>query len=134
MFIAKQDNLIVSAANTQAELEEKVKGLKNVQIEETNIQYEFYLGDYIPADQVSEKEKESVAKLKMTPRDFLLSVINLGATWKGIKQLMDTNAQVAIELQFCNHVYRGNPLLDQFCEQFGISTEQLDTLFKNKGF
>ena len=68
--------------------------------------------------------------LKMTPRDFLLAITNMGVEWTAIKALMDSNPQVAIELQFCNHVYRGNPLLDQLAGQFGVTPEQLDNLFK----
>ena len=57
----------------------------------------------------------------------------MGVEWTAIKALMDNNPQVAIELQFCNNVYRGNPLLDQLCGQFNITSEQLDELFKAKG-
>ena len=71
--------------------------------------------------------------LKMTPRDFLLAITNMGVEWTAIKALMDSNPQVAIELQFCNNVYRGNPLLDQLCGQFNVTSEQLDELFKAKG-
>ena len=46
---------------------------------------------------------------------------------------MNNNSQVAIELQFRNNVYRGNPLLDQLCGQFNVTSEQLDELFKAKG-
>ena len=134
MFIVRQNDSIVLTGDSREALEKAALLMSNINIEETDIDYQNVGGEYVTSKVAREKEKESVAQLKMTPRDFLLSVINLGATWEGIKQLMDTNAQVAIELQFCNHVYRGNPLLDQFCEQFGISSEQLDTLFKNKGF
>lgn len=79
------------------------------------------------------EEKKRVAMLKMTPRDFLLAITNMGVEWTAIKALMDSNPQVAIELQFCNNVYRGNPLLDQLCGQFNITSEQLDELFKAKG-
>lgn len=72
--------------------------------------------------------------LKMTPRDFLLACTQkFGIEWSKLKELIDTNAQVAIELQFCNHVYRGNPLLDQLAGQFGVTPKQLDELFKTKG-
>lgn len=80
-----------------------------------------------------QEEKKRVAMLKMTPRDFLLAITGMGVDFAKIKELMATNPQVEIELNYCNYVYRGNALLDQLCGQFGITTAQLDELFKNKG-
>lgn len=80
-----------------------------------------------------QEEKKRVAMLKMTPRDFLLAITGMGVDFAKIKELMATNPQVEIELNYCNYVYRGNALLDQLCGQFGITTAQLDELFKTKG-
>lgn len=79
------------------------------------------------------EEKKRVAMLRMTPRDFLLAITQMGVDFAKIKELMATNPQVEIELNYCNYVYRGNALLDQLCGQFGITTAQLDELFKTKG-
>ena len=84
-------------------------------------------------EELSQREKERIAMLKMTPRDFLLAVVNMGVDYLKIKELMSSNPQVEIELQYCNNVYRGNPLLDQLCGNFGVTAEQLDELFKAKG-
>lgn len=78
------------------------------------------------------EEKKRVAMLKMTPRDFLLAITQMGVDFAKIKELMAANPQVEIELNYCNYVYRGNALLDQLCGQFGITTAQLDELFKSK--
>lgn len=80
-----------------------------------------------------QEEKKRVAMLRMTPRDFLLAITGMGVDFAKIKELMATNPQVEIELNYCNYVYRGNALLDQLCGQFGITTAQLDELFKTKG-
>ena len=80
------------------------------------------------------EEKERVAMLKMTPREFLLAIVEMGVDYSKIKELMSANPRVEIEMQYCNFVYRGNPLLDKLCGQFGVTTEQLDELFKAKGF
>lgn len=80
------------------------------------------------------EEKERVARLKMTPREFLLAIVEMGVDYSKIKELMAANSQVEIELQYCSFVYRGNPLLDKLCGQFDVTTEQLDELFKAKGF
>ena len=133
MFIAKQNDLIVLTGDSREALEKATLLMPNITIEETDIEYVNVGGKYVTPEVAIEKEKERVAMLKMTPRDFLLAITNMGVEWTAIKALMDSNPQVAIELQFCNNVYRGNPLLDQLCGQFNITSEQLDELFKAKG-
>lgn len=133
MFIAKQNDLIVLTGDSREALESATLLMPNITIEETDIEYVNVGGEYVTPEVAIEKEKERVAMLKMTPRDFLLAITNMGVEWTAIKALMDSNPQVAIELQFCNNVYRGNPLLDQLCGQFNITSEQLDELFKAKG-
>ena len=133
MFIAKQNDLIVLTGDNREALEKATLLMPNITIEETDIEYVNVGGEYVTPEVAIEKEKERVAMLKMTPRDFLLAITNMGVEWTAIKALMDSNPQVAIELQFCNNVYRGNPLLDQLCGQFNITSKQLDELFKAKG-
>lgn len=131
MFIARQGELIVLTDTTRENLERRTIMMSNITIEETDIDYQLVSGEYVTPEVAVQKEEERVAMLKMTPRDFLLACTQkLGIEWSKLKELMDTNAQVAIELQFCNHVYRGNPLLDQLAGQFGVTSEQLDNLFK----
>ena len=133
MYIAKQNDLIVLTGDSREALEKATLLMPNITIEETDIEYVNVSGKYVTPEVAIEKEKERVAMLKMTPRDFLLAITNMGVEWTAIKALMDSNPQVAIELQFCNNVYRGNPLLDQLCGQFNVTSEQLDELFKAKG-
>ena len=133
MYIARQNDLIVLTGDSRETLEKATLLMPNITIEETDIEYVNVGGEYVTPEVAIEKEKERVAMLKMTPRDFLLAITNMGVEWTAIKALMDSNPQVAIELQFCNNVYRGNPLLDQLCGQFNVTSEQLDELFKAKG-
>ena len=133
MFIAKQNDLIVLTGDSREALEKATLLMPNITIEKSDIEYVNVNGEYVTPEVAIEKEKERVAMLKMTPRDFLLAITNMGVEWSAIKALMDSNPQVAIELQFCNNVYRGNPLLDQLCGQFNVTSEQLDELFKAKG-
>ena len=131
MFIARQGDLIVQLADTKEELEKKVEFCPNCAIEETDVKYTMVGGKILTPEEVEQKEKERVAMLKMTPRDFLLACTQkLGIKWADLKALMDTNEQVAIELQFCNFVYRGNELLDKLCGNFGVTSGQLDNLYK----
>ena len=133
MYIARQNDLIVLTGDNREALEKATLLMPNIAIEKTDIEYVNVGGKYVTPEVAIEKEKERVAMLKMTPRDFLLAITNMGVEWTAIKALMDSNPQVAIELQFCNNVYRGNPLLDQLCGQFNVTSEQLDELFKAKG-
>ena len=133
MYIARQNDLIVLTGDSREALEKATLLMPNITIEETDIEYVNIGGKYVTPEVAIEKEKERVAMLKMTPRDFLLAITSMGVEWTAIKALMDSNPQVAIELQFCNNVYRGNPLLDQLCGQFNVTSEQLDELFKAKG-
>lgn len=133
MYIAKQNDLIVLTGDSIEALEKATLLMPNITIEKTDIEYVNVGGEYVTPEVAIEKGKERVAMLKMTPRDFLLAITDMGVEWTAIKALMDSNPQVAIELQFCNHVYRGNPLLDQLAGQFGVTPKQLDELFKAKG-
>lgn len=131
MFIARQGEHIALTDTTRENLERRTIMMPNITIEETDIDYQLVGGEYVTPEVAVQKEKERVAKLKMTPRVFLLACTQkLGVEWSKLKELMDTNTQVAIELQFCNYVHRDNPLLDQLAEQFGVTSEQLDNLFK----
>ena len=111
-------------------------GMIELDVQQSDIDGLWYLKDKCPMKTDEEKEleeKKRVAKLKMTPRDFLLAITQMGVDFAKIKELMASNPQVEIELNYCNYVYRGNALLDQLCGQFGITTTQLDELFKSKG-
>lgn len=110
-------------------------GMTELDVQQSDIDNSWYLVDKCPMktnEQKEQEEKKRVAMLKMTPRDFLLAITGMGVDFAKIKELMATNPQVEIELNYCNYVYRGNALLDQLCGQFGITTTQLDELFKTK--
>ena len=131
MFIARQGDIIVITDTKRENLEKRTILMPNITIEKTDVDYQLVGGEYVTPEVAVQKEKERVAMLKMTPRDFLLACTQkLGIEWSKLKELMDNNAQVANELKFCKHVYRGNPLLDQLAGQFGVTSEQLDNLFK----
>lgn len=111
-------------------------GMIELDVQQSDVDNSWYLVDKCPMktdEQKELEEKKRVAMLKMTPRDFLLAITGMGVDFAKIKELMATNPQVEIELNYCNYVYRGNALLDQLCGQFGITTAQLDELFKTKG-
>ena len=77
-----------------------------------------------------QKERERVAMLHMTPLDFLKAIIKMGISYDTIKGIMEANPEVDMEMKYCQNVYRGHPMVNQFATQFGVSQEQLDYIFK----
>lgn len=110
----------------------KKAGFVEFDVEQSEVDSNWYLAEKCPhytEEELAQKEKERIALLKMTPRDFLLAITSMGIDWADIKALMSQNPQVEIELNYCQYVYRGNPLLDDLCGNFGVTPEQLDELF-----
>lgn len=139
MFYIELDGNIVLFSESREEITNTVNRYtpqyQGLEIKETDRPIvDFQFADTIEYDmEKDKKEKERIAMLKMTPLDFLKAIQSLGVSYQQIKALCDANDQVDMELRFCNHVYRGNPLLDQLASQFGVTSAQLDTLFETYG-
>ena len=55
----------------------------------------------------------------------------LGVSYFGkIKPLVESNPQAQLEWELCVKLERSNPLLDSMAGQLGVTSEQLDGLFK----
>lgn len=78
----------------------------------------------------AQAEAERVAKLKCTKRVFALMLQELGISYTQLKELISTNEQAQLEWDLCVELERSNPLLDIMAGQLGITSEQLDGLFK----
>ena len=76
------------------------------------------------------KEKERIGNLYLTPRDFLIALMGFGVKFSDVEALLAQNEQARLELNYCQYVYRGSPLLDALCGVFGLSSEQLDEIFE----
>lgn len=76
------------------------------------------------------QEKERIANLTCTKRVFALMLQELGITYTMLKQLIATNEQAQLEWDLCVELERQNPLLDVMALQLGITSEQLDGLFR----
>lgn len=77
------------------------------------------------------KEKERVANLECTKRVFVLMLERLGIDY--FNQLLpeiEANRQARLEWELCVQLQRKNPLLDQIALRFGVTSAQLDILFK----
>ena len=68
-------------------------------------------------------------RARMTPREFILALLNRGVTREQIEELIKSNQQVWAELNYATYIERKNPLLDALCSQFGLTPEDVDELF-----
>jgi hypothetical protein len=131
--------------NGAGQCRQLTKGVENIEVSEEL--YNAYIGaptKYIYSEgkiienpnyetERLEEEAKRIAMLKMTPLDFIKALEEVGVSYAQIKELCNTNEEVEKQLRFCNHVYRGNPLLDKLCGSFNVTTEQLNELFKKYG-
>lgn len=80
------------------------------------------------------KEKERIAKLKLTKREVFLGLYQAkGVTPDQIKAQI-TDPAALIEFEYANDYYRGNPLIDIVGAQLGITPEQLDKFFETNDY
>ncbi len=70
MFIAKNNDLIILAKETREELEQALQLMVYTSIEETDIDYQFYGGEYLTPEEIEVKERERLDALSMTRSDF----------------------------------------------------------------
>lgn len=66
---------------------------------------------------------------KMTPREFILKLMEKGITRQQLEDLINENDRVWAELNYATEINRANPLLDQLCGQFGLTSSDVDELF-----
>jgi hypothetical protein len=104
-------------------------------VEQTELEYVLNGEEYVLKDEAweaeqAQKEAERIAKLTCTKRVFALMLQELGITYTMLKELIATNEQAQLEWDLCVELERQNPLLDVMAMQLGITSEQLDGLFR----
>ena len=130
MFIAKNNDLIILARDTREELENDLEFIIYTSIEETEENYELYDGSYLTEEEIAEKERERIGELQVTKRVFALALQQLGISYTQLKELIATSEQAQLEWDLCVELQRKNPLLDIMAAQMGITSEQLDYIFR----
>ena len=83
MFIAKNEDLIILAKETREELEQALQLMVYTSIEETDIDYRLYGGEYLTPEEIEVKERERLDALSMTRSDFfdgMIMAFGLGQT------------------------------------------------------
>lgn len=134
MFIAKNNDLIILAKDTREELEQALQFMVYTSIEETEIEYQLYNGEYLTEEEKARKERERLNKLSLTKREVFLALYNdKGITPEAIKEYIK-DPESLIEFEYANDYFRGNPLIDAIGQTLGYSSEQLDYLFEHKEF
>lgn len=81
-------------------------------------------------EEQAEKERQRIAMLSCTKRDFALLLQEQGITYTQLKALIAQNEQAQMEWELCERLYRFNPLLDIMGAQLGVSSEMLDYIFR----
>lgn len=81
-------------------------------------------------EEQAEKERQRIAMLSCTKRDFALLLQEQGITYTQLKALIAQNEQAQLEWELCERLYRFNPLLDIMGAQLGVSSEILDYIFR----
>ena len=82
-------------------------------------------------EEKQEQEKERIGNLQCTKRVFVLMLEQLGLDYfEQLEPAINNNRQAKLEWELCVELQRKNPLLDQLASQFGITSKQLDDLFK----
>ena len=127
-----QNNQIVGKGQARLLNAENIEVSEDVYNESEKYIYqdgEVVLNPNYEAEQ-EQKERERIAKLTCTKRVFALMLQELGITYIMLKQLIATNEQAQLEWDLCIELQRSNPLLDVMALQLGITSEQLDGLFR----
>ena len=128
--------------NGSGQCRQLTEGVTNLEVEEylynlysENPEMYIWNGEEVVVDpeyeaKQAQKEKERVAKLTCTKRVFALMLQELGISYTMLKELIATNEQAQLEWDLCVELERSNPLLDVMALQLGITSEQLDGLFR----
>lgn len=131
MYLGYQDGKI--KFYTEEPLDKDIYNLD--EIIETQDEYvldgeEYVLKDKAWEEKQKQAERERIAKLTCTKRVFALMLQELGISYTMLKELIATNEQAQLEWDLCVELERQNPLLDVMALQLGITSEQLDGLFR----
>lgn len=107
MYIAKQGEKIIIVKETMEELLQVLNYNNYAIVEETDIDYQMYNGEYHTPEEIEQLEQERINNLSMTPLDFIKVLQSLGLTLEQINEFLDSNIEIKTQLLYCNHVYCG---------------------------
>jgi len=143
MFIAKNNDLIILAKETREELEQDLQFMVYTSIEETDIEYQLYNGQYLTPEEIAVLERERLDVLTLTPADVERALYKAkGMDFDDLKELInqsmtgiDTKA-LAIEFRakdfYRGAMYGNGRLFDIVGALLGYSSDDMDYLFLHK--
>ena len=143
MFIAKNNDLIILAKETREELEQALQLMVYTSIEETDIDYRLYGGEYLTPEEIEVKERERLDSLTLTPADVERALYKAKKMdFEDLKALIVEQIptidikELSIEFRakdfYRGAVANGMRLFDVVGTLLGYSSEDMDYLFENK--
>lgn len=134
MFIVKNNDFIVLAKETREELEQALPLMVYTSIEETNIDYRLYNGEYLTSNEIAEREAERVGELTMTALDFITFLRQCGLTLEQIRAYLSANIELDTQLTYCQNVYCkvARAVMPLTVGDITITAEMVEQAFKRK--
>lgn len=143
MFIAKDGDLIILARETEEELREALKMMNYATVEETDIDYQLYNGEYLTPEEVAERERQRLDALTLTPADVERALYKAkGMDFEDLKALIADQIPtvdikgLSIEFRakdfYRGAVANGMRLFDVVGQLLGYSSDDMDYLFVHK--
>lgn len=140
MFIAKDGDLIILARETEEELMQALKMMKYATVEETDIDYQLYNGEYLTPEEVAERERQRLDALTLTPADVERALYKAkGMDFEDLKLLIAEQIPtvdlkgLAIEFRakdfYRGAVANGMRLFDVVGALLGYTPQDMDELF-----
>ena len=132
-YVIEQNNLLTAQA--KQDLERFYSNVKELPEDYVHNKYIVINGELVlnPDFEQEEirKERQRVDNLKCTKRVFVLMLEELGLNYfEQIQPAINSNRQAKLEWELCVELLRANPLIDTLAQQFGITSLQLDLIFK----
>lgn len=143
MYIAKNNDLIILAKDTREELEQALQFMVYTSVEETDIEYQFYGGEYLTVDEIAQRERQRLDSLTLTPADVERALYKeKQMDFEDLKALItqqlpqiDTKA-LSIEFRakdfFRGAMYGNMRLFDVVGALLGYTPADMDYLFEHK--
>lgn len=143
MFIAKNNDLIILAKETREELEQALQFMVYTSVEETDIDYQLYGGEYLTPEEIEVKERERLDALTLTPADVERALYKAKKMdFEDLKALIVEQIptidikELSIEFRakdfYRGAVANGMRLFDVVGALLGYTPEDMDYLFENK--
>lgn len=143
MYIAKNNDVVKQIADTQEELENKLKFMIYTSIEETDEVYQEYIptGEFLTLDAINAKEQERIAQLHLTRGDVFRALLQAKGVTRDmlraeiLKMPESVQREMAlIDFDEALDFYRGNPLIDTIGATLDIDKDQLDRFFQSNDY